>query len=129
MTITTSTSICLAFSDYPSLSKIVASVALTFFAYLGFNVITFTAGDLRDPVRDLPRAMYGALGVTSVTYVLIAVGVFGTLTVAEVVGYGETAIAEAARPALGTRGSPSWRSLRCWRRPGRRTPPSMPPRV
>ena len=31
------------------LSKIVASVALTFFAYLGFNVITFTAGDLRNP--------------------------------------------------------------------------------
>jgi hypothetical protein len=35
----------LAFGNYPSLSKIVASVALTFFAYLGFNVITFTAGD------------------------------------------------------------------------------------
>ena len=45
--------------------------------------------------------MYGALGVTTVLYVLIALGVFGTLTVTEVVGYGETAIAEAARPALG----------------------------
>jgi amino acid transporter len=94
----------LAFSDYPSFSKIIASVALTFFAYLGFNVITFTAGDLRDPAHDLPRAMFGALGVTSVTYVLIALGVFGTLTVAEVVQYGETAIAEAARPALGDAG-------------------------
>jgi amino acid transporter len=82
----------------------VASVALTFFAYLGFNVITFTAGDLRDPAHDLPRAMFGALGVTSATYVLIALGVFGTLTVAEVVQYGETAIAEAARPSLGDAG-------------------------
>jgi amino acid transporter len=94
----------LAFSGYPSFSKIVASVALTFFAYLGFNVITFTAGDLRDPAHDLPRAMYGALSVTSVTYILIALGVFGTLTVAQVVQYGETAIAEAARPALGDAG-------------------------
>jgi amino acid transporter len=94
----------LAFSGYPSFSKIVASVALTFFAYLGFNVITFTAGDLRNPAHDLPRAMYGALSVTSVVYVLIALGVFGTLTVAEVVQYGETAIAEAARPALGDAG-------------------------
>lgn len=94
----------LAFSGYPSFSKIVASVALTFFAYLGFNVITFTAGDLRDPAHDLPRAMFGALGVTSVTYVLIALGVFGTLTVAEVIQYGETAIAEAARPSLGDAG-------------------------
>src|SRR4029453_477858 len=94
----------LAFSTYPSVSNIVASVALTFFAYLGFSVITFTAGELRDPTRDLPKAMYGALGVTTVLYVLIAIGVFGTLTVDEVIGYGETAIAEAARPALGEAG-------------------------
>jgi amino acid transporter len=94
----------LAFSGYPSVPKIISSVALTFFAYLGFNVITFAAGDMRDPARDLPKSMYGALSVTSAVYVLIALGVFGTLTVAEVIGYGETAIAEAARPALGDAG-------------------------
>ena len=94
----------LAFSGYPSLSKILASVALTFFAYLGFNVITFTAGDLRNPTHDLPRAMTYALGITSLVYVLIAVGVFGTLTTGEVIAYGETAIAEAARPSLGDAG-------------------------
>ncbi len=91
----------LAFDGYPPFSKIVASVALTFFAYMGFNVITFTAGDLRDPSHDLPRAMTGALGITGLTYLLIAVAVFGTLTVAQVIQYGPTAIAEAARPALG----------------------------
>jgi amino acid transporter len=94
----------LAFSGYPPVSDIIASVALTFFAYLGFSVITFAVGDLRDPARELPKAMYLALGVTAVTYVLISLGVFGTLTVTEVVGYGETAIAEAARPALGDAG-------------------------
>ena len=94
----------LAFSGYPSFSKIISSVALTFFAYLGFNVITFAVGDLRDPTRNLPRAMYSALGITAVVYVLISLGVFGTLTTAQVVEYGETAIAEAARPALGDAG-------------------------
>ena len=94
----------LAFSGYPSLSDVIASVALTFFAYLGFSVITFAAGDLRDPARELPKAMYVALGVTSATYVLISLGVFGTLTVDEVTGFGETAIAEAARPTLGEAG-------------------------
>jgi len=94
----------LAFSGYPPLSDIVASVALTFFAYLGFSVITFSVGDLRDPAHELPRAMNTALAVTTVLYVLIAIGVFGTLTVAQVKGYGETAIAEAARPALGDAG-------------------------
>jgi amino acid transporter len=94
----------LAFDGYPSASKIIASVALTFFAFLGFNVLTFTAGDLRNPRRDLPRAMALALGITTLIYVLIAIGVFGTLTVPEVIGYGETAIAEAARPQLGDAG-------------------------
>ena len=94
----------LAFSGYPPASKIISSVALTFFAYLGFNVITVTGGDLRNPQRDIPRATYLAIGITAVTYVLIAIGVFGTLTVTEVIGYGETAIAEAARPTLGDAG-------------------------
>ena len=94
----------LAFSGYPPVDDIIASVALTFFAYLGFSVITFAVGDLRDPERELPKAMYLALGVTTVLYVLISLGVFGTLTVPEVIGYGETAIAEAARPSLGDAG-------------------------
>ena len=48
--------------------------------------------------------MYLSLAVTTTLYVLIALGVFGTLTVEQVIGYGETAIAEAARPALGDAG-------------------------
>jgi amino acid transporter len=91
----------LSFGDYPSFAKIMASVALTFFAYLGFNVITFTGGDLRDPQRDIPRATYLSIGITAAVYVAIAIGVFGTLTVTEVIRAGETAIAEAARPELG----------------------------
>ena len=94
----------LAFSGYPSFSKIVASIALTFFAFLGFGVMTFTVAKLRDPERELPRAVLLALGLTTATYVLIAIGVFGTLTVDEAIGYGETAIAEAARPTLGDAG-------------------------
>ena len=94
----------LGFSEYPPASDIVASVALTFFAFLGFSVITFAAGDMRNPERDLPKAMNRALGVTTLVYVLVAVSVFGTLTVAEVVAYGPTAIAEAGRPALGDAG-------------------------
>ena len=67
-------------------------------------MITFTGGDLRNPQRDIPRATYLSIGITAVTYVLIAIGVFGTLTVTAVIGYGETAIAEAARPTLGDAG-------------------------
>jgi amino acid transporter len=94
----------LAFSNYPSWNKIIASVALTFFAYLGFSVIAFAAGDLPNPARTLPRAMSLALGVTTLLYVAVSLGVFGTLTVDEVIQHGDTALAEAARPALGDAG-------------------------
>ena len=63
-----------------------SSVALTFFAFLGFGVITFTAKDLADPARQLPRAVYLALAIATVVYVAVALGVFGTLTVDEVIG-------------------------------------------
>ena len=94
----------LAFSGYPSLRDIVSSVALTFFAFLGFGVITFTAKDLADPYRQLPRAIYLALGIATVVYVAVALGVFGTLTVDEVVSSGGTALAVAAEPVLGAAG-------------------------
>lgn len=94
----------LAPSTYPSISDIVSSVALTFFAFLGFTVVTFTGDDLPNPAKSLPKAMFLALGITTVLYVLIATGVFGTLTVDQVVENGDTALAEAARPALGDAG-------------------------
>jgi amino acid transporter len=88
-------------AGYPSWRQIVSSVALTFFAFLGFGVVTFTAKDLPDPSRQLPRAMYLALAIATVTYVAVALGVFGTLTVGEVIESGGTAIAVAAEPTLG----------------------------
>ncbi len=94
----------LAPSGYPPLGKIMPSVALTFFAYLGFAIISFTAADLDDPRKELPRAMMIALGLTTVLYVLLSFGVFGTLTVDEVIANGDTALAMAAIPVLGQAG-------------------------
>lgn len=94
----------LAPSGYPGLQQIIASVALTFFAFLGFGVITFTAKDLPNPKRQLPLAIYLALAIATTVYVAVSLGVFGTLTADKVVEYGPTALAEAAKPTLGQAG-------------------------
>ena len=94
----------LAPSGYPPLRDIISSVALTFFAFLGFGIITFTAKDLARPSRQLPRAMFLALGIATVVYIAIALGVFGTLTVEQVIASGGTALAVAAKPTLGNVG-------------------------
>ena len=94
----------LAPSGYPPVRDIISSVALTFFAFLGFGIITFTAKDLAHPSRQLPRAMFLALSIATVIYIAIALGVFGTLTVEKVISSGGTALAVAAEPSLGQAG-------------------------
>ncbi|HSX57987.1 MAG TPA: APC family permease [Candidatus Saccharimonadales bacterium] len=94
----------LAPSGYPPATDIISSVALTFFAFLGFSVVAFAAGDMENPKKELPKAMYLSLGVTTLLYVAIAIGVFGMLPLEQVIASGDTAIAEAAKPILGNAG-------------------------
>jgi amino acid transporter len=94
----------LAPANYPPAQNIISSVALTFFAFLGFGIVTFTAKDLKNPSKQLPRAIAIAIGIATVIYVAVALGVFGTLTVGEVIEAGPTAIAVAAQPTLGNLG-------------------------
>lgn len=94
----------LAPSTYPGLDDVVASVALTFFAFLGFAVISFAGDDMADPRREIPVATSVSLVVTTALYVAVSVCVFGTLPVAEVVAAGPRALAVAAEPTLGQAG-------------------------
>jgi hypothetical protein len=48
--------------------------------------------------------MYLAIGIATVIYVAVSIGVFGTLTVEKVIASGATALAVAAQPTLGTLG-------------------------
>ena len=89
----------LAPSTYPSVSAIIGSIALTFFAFLGFGVISYTAKDLKNQ-NDMGPATYIALAIATSTYVAISLGVFGQLTPAQVTAAGPTAIALAAQTAL-----------------------------
>ena len=89
---------------YPCVSSIISSVAITFFAFLGFSVVAFIGPDMDDPDKNLPRAMYLSLIMTTTLYVAIAIGVFGMLTLDEVIAAGNTAIAAAAEPVLGAAG-------------------------
>jgi hypothetical protein len=67
----------LAFSGYPPLRDIVFSVALTFFAFLGFGVVTFTAKDLADPSRLLSASSARSRPRTGSGAPLVAGGAVG----------------------------------------------------
>ena len=63
-----------------------AMVLAALWAYDGWNNLPMAAGEVRDPARNLPRAIVGgALGVLAI-YALVNIGYFHALPLAEIVG-------------------------------------------
>lgn len=59
------------------LEGVMKGTAGVFFAYIGFDAISTTAEEARNPRRDLPRAMILALLITTLLYVLISLVLTG----------------------------------------------------
>ncbi len=62
----------LSVETWPSTTPILGSLALTFFAFTGFAVIGNSVEDMKNPTRDLPRAMYTTICIVIVLYVGLA---------------------------------------------------------
>jgi len=90
--------------NYPPDKDIFFSLAITFFAFEGFRVISNTAEDMPDPAKTLPRAMMAAILLVMALYVAIAFAVFGNLPVEKVIAAKDFALAEAALPIFGQTG-------------------------
>lgn len=91
-------------ANYPPASSIFYSLAITFFAYEGFRIITNAAEDMKDPARILPRAIMTSIALVVVLYVAVAFAVFGNLTAQEAVKAQDYALAQAALPIFGAAG-------------------------
>jgi APA family basic amino acid/polyamine antiporter len=61
------------------LHGVVASAALVFFAYIGFDTVTVASEEARDPVRDVPRAIIGSLLVGAVLFTAVAAVAVGVV--------------------------------------------------
>lgn len=88
-------------SHYPSTNNIFFSIAITFFAYEGFRIITNVAEDMPEPGKTLPRAMVAAILLVMLLYVAIAFAVFGNLPVDKVIAAKDFALAQSALPIFG----------------------------
>lgn len=62
---------------------VLKGVSGVFFAYIGFDAISTTAEECRNPRRDLPRAIIYALVITTVLYILISLVLTGMLHYSE----------------------------------------------
>lgn len=58
-------------------SGILKGVSAVFFAYIGFDAISTTAEECKDPQRDLPKGMIYSLIICTVLYVILALVLTG----------------------------------------------------
>ena len=56
---------------------VLAGVSAVFFAFIGFDAISTTAEECKDPQRDLPKGMIYSLIICTVLYILIALVLTG----------------------------------------------------
>ena len=80
---------------------IVAAVALGILSYKGFTTITNDGDELKDPKKNVSRAIIISLSICVAVYLLVALAVGGALSVPEIIEAKDYALAEAARPAFG----------------------------
>jgi amino acid transporter len=59
------------------INGVMKGVAGVFFAFIGFDAISTTAEECKNPQRDLPRAMMLALGICAVLYIAISMVLTG----------------------------------------------------
>ena len=62
------------------LGGVMTGVAAVFFAYIGFDALSTTAEECKDPYRTLPRGMIYSLLICTVLYVLLALVLTGMVS-------------------------------------------------
>lgn len=93
----------LAWPGWPPGEKLGETVLLLIFAFVGIEVALVPSGEVRDPQRTVPRAIFLALAVTTALYLAIQAVAQGVLG-GEMAQHAQAPLAEAASRFLGEGG-------------------------
>ena len=81
--------------------SIITAGMIIFVAYEGFELIANAAEDIKNPVKNLPRALFISVIFVISLYVLISIVTVGTVPEEQLLHAKDYALAVAAKPALG----------------------------
>lgn len=81
-------------TDFVRISSTAAMVFITFF---GFSAIAASAGEIKNPVKTIPRAIFISMGIVTLLYILVVL----VIVSAKLTEYTEAALGIAARQFLG----------------------------
>ncbi len=91
-------------SSWSSTVSLVGGGMVIFVAYEGFELIANAAGTVRQPQKILPRAFFASVIFVIVLYVAISIVTIGNLSIDKIISSKDYALAEAAKPFLGSTG-------------------------
>jgi len=74
-------------------------------AYNGWHGITPVAEEIRDPQRNIPRALFGGIGLLIVLYVSANIAYYGVLPMERIAAAGDHAAEAVVKSLLGSNGS------------------------
>lgn len=89
------------FGPSPTTAAFSQSVLLLVYAFTGFEMATIPAGEVKEPQKNLPRALLIAILVVAILYIMIQVVCVGTLPG---LGQSQKPLADAGSQFLGTAG-------------------------
>ncbi|AGB15801.1 amino acid transporter [Halovivax ruber XH-70] len=86
-------------------APVLSTAALVFTSYLGFAQVATVAGEIKEPSRNLSRAMVGSVLLVGLFYVLTIFVATSVVTTETLEAAGETAVVEVARELAGLPGA------------------------
>jgi APA family basic amino acid/polyamine antiporter len=95
-------------------SGILRGAGVIFFAYIGFDAVSTSAQEARDPQRDMPRGILGSLAICTVLFVLVSAVMVGIVPYKQMLNQPAplvVAIEAAAGRAAGTPWAPLMNAL------------------
>jgi amino acid transporter len=93
----------LAWTGMPPAGDIARTAVILTFAFIGIESALTPSGEVREPARTVPRALFAALGLVTLIYVAIQIVAQGVLG-GELATNTEAPLAETARRLLGSGG-------------------------
>ncbi len=90
--------------DHAHVIGTVNAAVVFFLSYMGFGLITNASENMKDPRKNVPRAIYISIALVAVVYILVAAVAVGNLPLPQLIQAKDNALAVAARPFLGNLG-------------------------
>ncbi len=91
-------------AEHSTVLSILIVSSITFVSYEGFQLVINAVNEMKNPEKNIPRAIYGAIIVVILIYVIIALGALFAIPLQDLIKNKEYALAAGSKQIMGQLG-------------------------